>query len=376
MTKEKNYRDLLTVLIPLKGRPLYTLRWMDYANRTHFPFKVLFADGSYDADKRIVEEELSNKENYPNVDYDYVIYPYDQSLQLYFSKVYDSLKKIKTPFTCFTENDTFLFPDSVKQSVDFLLENSDYSSSRGQHYSFNVSSKGKQNNYKINLVKRIQKSIVDSSALERLEEILCNEWRVVYNDVRRTSNTLKYWSFLTKLNLSDQFLAGYLTMLMTVIDGKINRDNRTFMIREKCFGQTQIADEDDKIKNRIKRMLFPTWSRDYRNLLETLAHYVFQKDDIDFEIARVEIDEMLCIMFKRQLTQKIYTSQNYFLKFNGFVKIHSKLKSIIKRIPYANPKNIFKLLFRRETLPANYSQELKDASLFLETNKFNKNIYN
>ena len=38
----------LTIILVIKDRASYTLRWMAYADRISFPYKVLIADGGKD----------------------------------------------------------------------------------------------------------------------------------------------------------------------------------------------------------------------------------------------------------------------------------------------------------------------------------------
>lgn len=82
-----NDKDM-TVLLLLKDRSLFTWRWMAYANKSHFPFKVFIADGGRDG---TVEKILSDKSHFPHVDYEYVRYPYDRILSKYYAKVLDAL---------------------------------------------------------------------------------------------------------------------------------------------------------------------------------------------------------------------------------------------------------------------------------------------
>jgi len=56
----------LTFLLTIKDRQKFTFRWIEYANKISFPFKVLIADGSKDHN---VENKLSKCENFPNVNY-------------------------------------------------------------------------------------------------------------------------------------------------------------------------------------------------------------------------------------------------------------------------------------------------------------------
>jgi len=47
----------LTFLLTIKDRQKFTFRWIEYANKISFPFKVLIADGGKDHN---VENKLSN----------------------------------------------------------------------------------------------------------------------------------------------------------------------------------------------------------------------------------------------------------------------------------------------------------------------------
>ena len=94
----------LTVLLTIKDRQPFTFRWMEYANNTSFPFKVLIADGGKDP---VVTKRLSNKSNFPNIDYEYILYPYDQTYREYFAKLADLTKKVETPYLVFVDDDDF-----------------------------------------------------------------------------------------------------------------------------------------------------------------------------------------------------------------------------------------------------------------------------
>ena len=54
----------LTILLTLKDRSAFTQRWMEYANRTSFPFKVLIADGGLDESALAL---LTDKTRFPRV---------------------------------------------------------------------------------------------------------------------------------------------------------------------------------------------------------------------------------------------------------------------------------------------------------------------
>ena len=59
--KEYHYNqslaDKLTILLPLKGRPLFTLRYFLYMEEVQCPFKIFIADGSLNEEnKNIIDE--------------------------------------------------------------------------------------------------------------------------------------------------------------------------------------------------------------------------------------------------------------------------------------------------------------------------------
>ena len=107
----------LTILLTLKDRPLFTFRWMAYANSIRFPFKVLIADGGKD---ETVPKVLSDKTNFPNVNYEYIRYPYDVTYAEYYSKVVDALSHVKTPFAVMADNDDFFIVEGLRLAVEFL----------------------------------------------------------------------------------------------------------------------------------------------------------------------------------------------------------------------------------------------------------------
>src|SRR2546430_1287449 len=145
-------RDL-TVLLPLKGRPEFTLRWMKYADSVRFPFRVLIADGSEDETGPKI---LSNKANFPNVNYEYMRYPYDQTYAEYYSKVVDALSHVKTPFAVMADNDDFFIVEGLRNAVAFLRAHPDYSACSGHIGVFWVMPSEEYGHYSVAYGKQIE----------------------------------------------------------------------------------------------------------------------------------------------------------------------------------------------------------------------------
>ena len=118
----------LTVILILKDRVQFTFRWMRYVDAVHFPFKILIADGG--SDEKIMQQ-LAIQENYPNVNYEYIRYPYDETYKHFYIKIVDVISRVDTPYVLMADNDDFFLVDGIKLSIDFLKKNKDFSSCRG-----------------------------------------------------------------------------------------------------------------------------------------------------------------------------------------------------------------------------------------------------
>ncbi|MBL4861427.1 MAG: hypothetical protein JKY09_00205, partial [Crocinitomicaceae bacterium] len=66
---------------------------MNYANKCCFPYKIIIADGGLENEF----VDVLTPENYPNLDFEYLRYPYDQTYTHYFSKLVDAISKSQTP---------------------------------------------------------------------------------------------------------------------------------------------------------------------------------------------------------------------------------------------------------------------------------------
>src|SRR5688572_7356273 len=124
-----NDDHLLTVLLPVKDRAPFTIRWLSYANEIRFPFKVLIADGSSDDSTGRV---LGFKAHFPNVDYEYVRYPHDDTYSRYYAKMAEAAARVTTPFVAIGDNDDFFVVNGLRESVRFLADHLGYATCGGQ----------------------------------------------------------------------------------------------------------------------------------------------------------------------------------------------------------------------------------------------------
>ena len=99
----------LTIILILKGRDAFTIRWFEHAKEFKLPYHVIVADGG---DDNGLEKKLRNNEYHLTVSYDYVRYPFDKNHKLFYAKIHSALNKVVTPYVVLVSNDDFYFFDA------------------------------------------------------------------------------------------------------------------------------------------------------------------------------------------------------------------------------------------------------------------------
>jgi glycosyltransferase domain-containing protein len=126
----------LTIVMPLRGRNLFTLRFLYHADRLRMPFHFLIADGL--VHPKLAEVLEDSRRHFPNLDIEYVRYPDDRDFSYFFNKMADALGRTKTPYAMLTDNDDFLAPAGIAKVLDFLDGNADFSGASGRIFGFSV----------------------------------------------------------------------------------------------------------------------------------------------------------------------------------------------------------------------------------------------
>jgi len=116
--------NILTIVIPLKGRPEYTKRILEYSSWIKCPFKILLGDGGN-------ENLVLNSKDFPDTNYEYIKYPYDVDIPSYNKKMNNLLSKVTTPLTMLIDNDNFFCLEGIYHVINFLYNNKDFSGGRG-----------------------------------------------------------------------------------------------------------------------------------------------------------------------------------------------------------------------------------------------------
>ena len=289
MKFERNLCRRLTVILPVKTRPLYTLRWLDYAEKTNFPFRILIADGS---GGKALQKAMKARLRSTSLDITYYRYPYDSTLLRFYKKMVSAVSRCKTPFVAMTDNDALLVPEGICKSLSFLLKNRDYSTCRGQHIDFKLMSKEKpciplqgetlevQHLY-FNKKHSIWRSFEHPDPLTRISE-WSHATNITFYNVHSRENILQAFRFLEKKRVSDIFMCDIILSLIALSRGKTRVLDTPYMLRQ------QNSPEGESGRARAKsdifsRMFDETWAASVNRLARLVAENARAQKNADIK---------------------------------------------------------------------------------------------
>ena len=181
-----NYKDTLTILIPLWGRERQTKNILSYMDGVKMPFKIILADGG--------GSDLSswvNVDSFSNLDLLYINYGRDNNIHDFMVKMNKSCSLITTPLTIMVDNDDFISVNGLINGIKFLNDNPNYSSFRGDIHCLGA----RTSIYK-------QPSVTDEIPIDRLKfpkEGLNSGW----HDIVRTYTLKKFFDVMDKSETED-----------------------------------------------------------------------------------------------------------------------------------------------------------------------------
>jgi len=334
----KELKKELTVIIPLKDRAPYTSRLMTYLDKIAFPFKVMLADGG--KDKRIMEI-LLNKSNYPNVNYEYIRYPIDNTYADYYKKMVDALSQVKTPLVVMGDNDDFFNVQGIEKSIEFMCAHPDYSACRGEIFRFRLNPRTKKRGIEglygeINKCEKLYDSvsIVQNTASQRINDHF-NNYVPTWYDVHRTDQLNRYFQILAGLNIKDIYLAELLISFLTITNGKACRGSYLYLLRQaSAKGSTSFKENENN--DMFDRMLLETWSLDFNKFTgaiagELLSHEGIGQDEAIRAIKKLYrhyINPYMIKILSREVVNK-----------SALVRAYSIVAEIFKRIFRANNRS-------------------------------------
>ena len=270
-----------SILIPLKGRLGYTIRLLYFLDAIEFPYKVILADGGKDEG---LQKFLQESNDFPNLKYEYIKYPYDATIEDFYSKMADAVSKVDTATVAVLDNDDFILLDGISKCLEILKEDPGISSSRGMINNIAVSndvygtlSLGN------NMYTKFPDSICSSTAAGRIEE-QTSHFHGNWHNITRSNHVKACWEMISEVKPKNMRFTEQLTGYLNVVWGNGNRSDFWWLLHqqgqriltEDGFLSSHFPAQDEWIKSDY-------WIEDFNKMSEVVGVAISEYDNVSVE---------------------------------------------------------------------------------------------
>lgn len=282
----------LTIVLPLKGRHLFTLRLLWHANRARLPYRFLVADGEVHPELAKLLE--NSRTTFPNLDLEYVRYPDDVDFKRYYAKMADVFQRVRTPYVKIADNDDFLAPAGLKCCVDFLDAHADYVCCSGAIGGFSVRASPHESRELVSgsfnkLSSRfgLHDRAVDlksPSATERVVAGLRNTWN--FYAVFRSPALAQMWQEMLELNPTNLQLSERFFVMRALTLGKARCDTSFFSYWRQYWTSLQLhwtSSQSEVRRDFVYYLLRSRFTEDVANVVQRISNRLVELDGGDPE---------------------------------------------------------------------------------------------
>ncbi len=293
----------------MKGRQLFTLRFLWHANKEKLPYRFLIADGQ--VHPKFAQLMARPRELFPDLDIEYVAYPNDADFRRFFAKMSGALQRVRTPYVMLVDNDDFLAFSGIERSLDFLDANPDYVCCGGGLAGFSVYAgmhaanghlTGPLNRYAYRYT--IHDRSVDfssSSTVERLRVGSRNWWS--YYAVFRADAQRTIWGEVVDIDFSDLQLHELFCAMRTLTLGKARSDGTTI-----AYLRQYDTSQGSSFRNDwVHHLLRSRFTSDFSAMIERISGIAARQDNVD-PAPVAEMLREICDQWLREFLRVYYGS--------------------------------------------------------------------
>jgi glycosyltransferase domain-containing protein len=213
-----------SIVIPTFNRPHCLKRLLDYCDECKIINQIIVVDSSSKENKSLNKEILDSHKNL-RINY---LDSYPETVNP-FVKYRDALNYVDAKYCFFCADDDFFFPKGIEQLINFLDNNSDYSTAYGYHFNFWID---KNEEFKYRIIRG--ESIENQHPEERLYRHLSKYNHATFYDVHKTES-LKLALTLTLKYTNDYRFGELFPSMLDLIYGKMKYLNILSGAREISF---------------------------------------------------------------------------------------------------------------------------------------------
>jgi len=317
----------LTIVLPLKGRPLFTLRFLWHANRARLPYRFLVADGEVHPELAKLLE--NSQKTFPALDLEYIRYPDDIDFKRYYAKMADVFARVRTPYVKIADNDDFLASAGLECCVDFLDAHSDYVCCSGGIGGFSLRASGSDSQELVigpfnKLAYRCSGhdraiDLNSSSATERVLAGARNTWN--FYAVFRAPALALMWRELLEIDPSNLQLSERFLVMRALTLGKARCDSSFFSYWRQYWTSLRLhwTSSQSAIRQDFAHYLLRSrFTENVANVLDRISHRIAELDGGDPE----EIAERLRGPLERWLRELIGHDFGAYATLRRYLRSH------------------------------------------------------
>ena len=366
----------LTILLTTKGRDIYTLRWLYYANEINLPYNIYIADGQ---PNNTLVDILKDKNSFPNLNYQHVHYN-DLSPLDYYKKLEDAVNNISTKYIMLSDNDDFLLISGVSNCINKLNNDENYVACCGKIGFFYLNSSYlKEDNLILGAPKFFvekkggyaPRSIYGNSIIDRITEA-CKSYNVTYYSVFRKEVLLRVVQ-MNKINNFNSFISVELFFhLYSISLGSIFfLNDQISYVRQ--LGTSMNSTSHENIFNQIvDGSLFADNQKLINEILKINEFTQFERNEI-----KTKIESLLALLLKNKIKNQLHEEKMETSALRSFIrsflkKVFSNYQEVLWR--YRNSKKVNQSMNARNQIDLQNienimnSQELKKLIIKFKIN--------
>ena len=253
-----------------------------------YPYKVLIADGGKNKD---IERLLSDGNNYKGVEYEYVRYPHDDTVDDFHKKMADVVDRITTPITSVLDNDDHLLLEGYRRCLEYLKDNPTYSSARGWMSGMQVLNTplfgdrahgvcGPLAIHK-NMYDKYTNDIVGDTARDRVTK-QTKQFHGNWHNLARTNHIQACWKMLNVIQPKNMRFTEQITGYLNTTWGDSHRGEFPWMLHQSServqLGEGGSEDLNSHFPDQRDWVKMPSWAEDFNKMTEVMGVAISEYD--------------------------------------------------------------------------------------------------
>jgi glycosyltransferase domain-containing protein len=278
-----------SIIIITHNRPKYLRRILNYYNSCKTIYKLIVSDSSSEENK-IMNKEITSL--FPKLDILYVGHYLDK-IDDFRHQAGDSLNYVKTKYCVFCADDDFITPNGVKQCVDFLEHNPDFTVAHGRYVCFYLKEKKCRKKQFCWRPGYSYESITFNKAENRLSKHF-SDFSVGTLFAVHRSDFFKMVFKETLRFTNDERFAEFLPPMLALIYGKMKCLDIPYSAKEIILNSAGIRNENfqDFIND-------GSYNEKYARFKECLAIHLSKNSQLDIEKSKMLIDDAMIAYLKK-----------------------------------------------------------------------------